>query len=96
MHSDLLKSCRKNLRKAKAQLQLNLATAMRGKKNGFYRYINNKRKAKENVHPLFDAVKNIAVQYAEKGEIFSAFFASIFNNKIHYAEGIQPSDRDGK
>ncbi|KAK4806903.1 LOW QUALITY PROTEIN: hypothetical protein QYF61_012624 [Mycteria americana] len=42
--------CRDGIRKAKAQLELNLARDVKNNKKGFYRYIGQKRKIKENVH----------------------------------------------
>ncbi|PKU32580.1 nedd4-binding protein 2-like 2 [Limosa lapponica baueri] len=43
--------CRDEVKKAKAQLELNLERDAKNNKKGFYRYINQKRKAKESVHP---------------------------------------------
>lgn len=40
--------CRDAIRKAKARLELNLARDVKSKK-GFYRYVGEKRKIKENV-----------------------------------------------
>ena len=40
------------IRKAKAQLELNLATGVKGNKKLIYKYINSKRKTKENLHSL--------------------------------------------
>jgi len=48
----LVRSCREEIRKAKAQLELRLATVVRDNKKCFYKYINNKQRAKENLHPL--------------------------------------------
>ena len=47
--------CRDKIRKAKAHLELNLATAVKDKRKYFYKYINIKRRTKENLHPLLDA-----------------------------------------
>ncbi|RLW96749.1 hypothetical protein EAI66_26110 [Escherichia coli] len=49
----VVKLCREKIRKAKAQLELNLATKVSNKY--FYKYINSKRRARENLHPLLDA-----------------------------------------
>lgn len=40
------------IRRSKAQLELNVATAVKDNKKGFYKYASNKRRAKENLHPL--------------------------------------------
>jgi len=41
--------CRNGVRKAKAQLELNLARDAKNNKKGFYRYFSQKRKIKESV-----------------------------------------------
>jgi len=54
-YRDLVRSCREKIRKAKAQLELSLATAVRDDdKKYFYKYLNNKKRAKDNLHPLLD------------------------------------------
>ncbi|GAB0201721.1 mitochondrial enolase superfamily member 1 [Grus japonensis] len=96
-YRDLVRSCRDKSRKAKAQLQLNLATDVRDNKKCFYKYINNKKRAKENLHPLLDAECNMATKDKEKAEVLNAAFASIFNSQISCPQGIQPpelEDRD--
>lgn len=41
--------CRDGVRKAKDQPELNMARDVKGKKKGFYRYFNSKRKTGRNV-----------------------------------------------
>jgi len=41
--------CREEIREAKAQVELRLATVVRDNKNCFYKYISNKKRAKENL-----------------------------------------------
>ncbi|KAK4819946.1 hypothetical protein QYF61_015846 [Mycteria americana] len=53
-YKDFVRLCREKIRRAKAQLELNLATAIKDNKKCFYKYISNKRRAKENLHPLLD------------------------------------------
>ncbi|KAK4818051.1 LOW QUALITY PROTEIN: hypothetical protein QYF61_004578 [Mycteria americana] len=91
--------CREKIRKAKAQLELNLATAVRDNKKCFYKYISNKRWTKENLHPLLDVGRNIMRKDEEKSEVLNAFFASVFNSQTSYPQGIQPpelEDRNGE
>jgi len=82
----LIRSCREEIRKAKVQLELRLATAVRNNKKCFYKRINNKKRAKENLHPLSDAEGNIATE----DEVRNAFFASVFNSQTGYSQGSQP------
>ncbi|XP_069631230.1 LOW QUALITY PROTEIN: uncharacterized protein [Haliaeetus albicilla] len=51
-YRDAARVCRDGIRKAKAQLELNLARDVKNHKEGFYRCVGQKRKSKENVrHP---------------------------------------------
>ncbi|PKU46175.1 rna-directed dna polymerase from mobile element jockey-like [Limosa lapponica baueri] len=89
---------REKIRKAKAQLELNLAINIRDNKKSFYKYVNKKR-VKENLHPLLDAGGNIATKDEEKAEILNAFFTSVFNSRTSYPQGVQTpglEDKDGE
>ena len=70
-YENVMNLCREIIGKLKAQLELRLATAVKYHKKCFYKYIRNKRKAKDNLYPLLGVVRNIA----EKAEVLSAFFA---------------------
>lgn len=52
---DVARSCRKKIREAKAQLECNLATFVKDNLKCFYKYINGKRRGKDNLHSLLDA-----------------------------------------
>ena len=43
--------CRDRIRKAKAQMELNLARDVKDNRKGFYRYIGRRRQAKERCSP---------------------------------------------
>jgi len=86
----LVRSCRVQIRKAKTQLELRLATVVRDNKKWFYKYVNSKKRAKENLHPLLDARGNIANKDEEKAEVLNAFFASVFNSHTGYSQVVSP------
>jgi len=82
--------CREKIRKANAQLELRLATVVRDNKKHFSKYVNNKKRAKENLHPLLNARGNIANMDEEKAEVLNACFTSVFNSQAGYYQGRQP------
>jgi len=71
---------REKIRKAKAQLEINLATSVTDNTKSIYQYINNRRRAKENLRPLLDARGNTVTKTEEKVEVLNAFFASVFSS----------------
>ena len=71
----VVKLCREKMRKAKAQLELSLATKAKVNSKCFYKHINSKRKARENLHPLLDAEGNLVTKDRDKAEVLNAFFA---------------------
>ncbi|KAK4815927.1 hypothetical protein QYF61_010184 [Mycteria americana] len=91
--------CREKIRRAKAELELNLAAAVKDNKKHFFKYISSKRTAKENLqpHPL-DGGGNTVTKDEEKAEVLNAFFASVFNSRANCSLGTQPlelEDREG-
>ncbi len=63
-----------------------MATAVKESKKSFYKYINGKRRTKDNFYPLIDAAGNVTMKDKEKAEVLSAF--SAFNSQISYPQGI--------
>ena len=74
----VVRVCRDRIRKAKTQMELNLATDVKYKKKGFYRYIGRRRQAKESVSPLINEDGELAFSDKEKAEVLSECFASVF------------------
>ncbi|KAK4815696.1 hypothetical protein QYF61_006679 [Mycteria americana] len=60
--------CREKIRRAKAELELNLAAAVKDNKKHFFKYISSKRRAKENLQPLVGGGGNTVTKDEEKAE----------------------------
>ena len=94
-----MKLCREKIRRARTQLELNLATKVKDNNKYFYKYINSKRRARENLHPLLNTQGNLVTKDQDKAEVLNAFFASVFNSRTCYSPGTQlPAlvDRNGE
>ncbi|KFQ62499.1 hypothetical protein N334_03741, partial [Pelecanus crispus] len=83
--------CREAVRKAKARMELNLARDVKNNKQGFYRYINQKRKVKESIPPLMNKKGELVSTDEEKAEVLNNFFASVFTGNL----SPHPSQIDG-
>lgn len=73
--------CREKIRRVTAKLELNLVTAMKDK-NCLYKYICNKRRAKEDLHPLLDVEGSTVTKNEGKTAVLNASFASVFNSDV--------------
>ena len=72
--------CRDRIRKAKAQMELNLARDVKDNMKGFYGYIGRRRRAKESVPPQMKGNGELASSDTEKAEVLSECFASVFTD----------------
>lgn len=72
---------REKIRRAKALLELNLTSAIKDNKKCLQKYIINKSRTEENLHPLLDKGGNIVMQDEEKAEILNVVFASVFSSR---------------
>ncbi|CAM4609133.1 unnamed protein product [Caretta caretta] len=80
-YENIAQACRGVIRKAKAQLELQLARDVKGNKKSFYRYVNNKKKVRDSVGPLLNEGGNLVTEDVEKAEVLTVFFASAFTDQ---------------
>ena len=65
-YRNLIRSCREENRKAKAQLKLRLATLVSDNQKCFYKYTNNSKRAKENLQPFLDVGDKLPPQMRKR------------------------------
>jgi len=84
------------VRKAKAQMELNLARGAKNDKKGCYRYVNQKMKVKESVPPLMNKNGDLVSTGKEEAEVLHNFFASVFTGTLspHPSRVHGPQDGD--
>ncbi|XP_009693889.1 PREDICTED: uncharacterized protein LOC104158026, partial [Cariama cristata] len=90
------RSCSEKIRRAKAQLELDLATTVKDNKKSFYKYIGSKRRVKERLHHLTNEEGSVVTGNEEKAEVLNAFFASVFNIKTSSSQDTQPPELEVK
>lgn len=97
------------MKEIRAQLELNLTKAIKDNKKGVCKYINNKRKRKDNIGLLLNEGRTLATEDVEKAELLNTAFALVFTGKIspqgsltqeirvkEYWKGEFPLLKDGK
>ncbi|PKU32701.1 hypothetical protein llap_16995 [Limosa lapponica baueri] len=80
-YREIVRAASDQVRKAKAQIDLNLARDINSIKKSFYRYVSDKKKTRENVGPLQKEAGDLVTRDMEKAEVLNAFFASVFTGK---------------
>ena len=78
-YRDTVMICRDGIRKAKMQMELNLARDVKNNKT-FFRYIGQKRQAKEYVPLLINEKGKLASTDTDKAVVLNELFASAFNS----------------
>ncbi|CAM4590154.1 unnamed protein product [Lepidochelys kempii] len=81
-YKNIARACRNEIRRAKSHLELQLPRDVKNNKKGFFRYVGNKKKAKESVGPLWNEGGNLVTEDVEKANVLNAFFAFVFMNKV--------------
>jgi len=66
-------------RKGQRSVELKLASAV-SDKEGFYKYINSKRRSKENIGAIFAEDGHLTDRDEDKQKLSMLFFASVFND----------------
>ncbi|KAK4818300.1 LOW QUALITY PROTEIN: hypothetical protein QYF61_010762 [Mycteria americana] len=93
-YSAVVRICREKTRKAKAPLELKLASVVSDHKKGFFRYVNSKRRSKENIGLILVEDGRLTNRDEEKAEAFNASFASVFNNTDRPWAARSPESQD--
>jgi len=82
------------VRKAKVQLELNLARDTKNNKKGFYSYVSQKKKVKEGIPPLMRKSGKLVTTGDKKAEILNNISASVFTGSLssHTSQVDGPQD----
>ncbi|PKU42697.1 rna-directed dna polymerase from mobile element jockey-like [Limosa lapponica baueri] len=91
-YRETVPTARDQVRKAKAQIELNLARDIKANKKSFCTYVDDKRKTREDVGPLQKETGNLVTRDMEKVDVLNNFLVSVFTRKCsshtaHVAEG---------
>lgn len=78
---NVVRACRDATRKAKAQSELKLSKVMKDNNKSFFKYVDSKRKTRDNVSALLNKAGVLVTGDAEKTEMSNAFFDLVFTSK---------------
>lgn len=76
-----VRNCKDTMMKAKIHLELNLVREMKDNMKGLFKYVNSKRKMRENVGPLLNKVSALVTGDAEEVDMMNTYLASVFTSK---------------
>ncbi|GAB0184043.1 hypothetical protein GRJ2_000869600 [Grus japonensis] len=83
-YRETVRAARKQVRKAKALIEISLSRDVKDNKKRFYRYVSDKRKAMENVGSLQNETGNLVTQDMEKSEVLNEYLRNL---KVHKSMG---------
>ena len=84
---------RDGIRKTKTYPDLNLVKDMKGNKEGFHRYISNKRKTREDGGSLLNGARDLVIKDIKRVEVLSGFFTLVFSGITCLQESQTPETR---
>lgn len=79
-----VRDCKDTMMKVKVHLELNLVREMKHNMKGLFKYVNSKRKMRENAGFLFNRETALVTANAEKGEMVNIDLASVFTSKTAF------------
>jgi len=80
-YRDPARLCRDGVRKAKAQMEPNLAKNAKNEKKSYYRYVSQKRKVKESIPILMSKIGELVTTDEEDAEVLNNFFCLSFHSQ---------------
>jgi len=95
-YREIVEAARDQVRRTKSLIELNLTRDVKGNKKSFCRSVSGKRKARDNVSPLWKEMGALVTWDMEKAEVLSDFVASVFTGKCssHTAQVTEGKVRD--
>ncbi|GAB0207774.1 hypothetical protein GRJ2_003243100 [Grus japonensis] len=78
-YRDAVGHCSEKIPVCKAQLEFKLASTVKDNKKGVFKYVNSKRRIRDNIGLLLDEVGHLTNRDIDEAEMFNAFFTSVFN-----------------
>jgi len=99
-YRDTAQLCRGGVRKAKVQMELNLARDAKNNKKSFHRYFSQKKKVKESVPHLISNTGKLLATDEKAAEVLNNIFASVFSGSLtshtSQVDGLQDGDWGSK
>lgn len=72
-----------------------MISAIKGSKKCFFKYISNKRRGKNNLHPLLHMGRNIVTK-EKTDEVLNALFVFVFNSNTSFSLDTWPAELEDR